>query len=198
MRILRWLLPIAAALLLSACEAVFTEQPLGEEVVRLDPAIWQGTWLSDEVVVMTTVLDADQGLLQAAWVERWPDGARFEAVAGTVRRSGDLLFLNMAHRPEQDADSAAPAPQPDDGAPRGVPEFFWARVENDGRRALLWWPDVERARAAVGDGSLPGFVKQDRDVVLRQLSASQLELINAPSSGLLKWSQPATFIRIGD
>jgi hypothetical protein len=185
-------------LALSGCEAVFTQQPMGDEAVDLDPATWQGTWLSDQVVMLTTVLDRENGQLEAAWVERGSDGAKFERVMGSVRRSGEVTYLNMEHMPEAIEGAAADSARDMQAGGQVTPEFFWARIENDGRRAVLWWPDVEQVRAAVDDGRLPGVIKQDNDVVLGRLEASHVELINAPASSLLQWQQPVTFIRIGD
>jgi hypothetical protein len=180
---------------LSGCEAVFTRQPLGDEAVTLDPATWQGTWLSDEIVLLTTVLDSEKGQLQAAWIERGAKGAKFEVVTGTIRQSGGIMFLSMEHEPPETAEVTTEETPQD--APR-EPEYFWARIENDGRRAILWWPDVEQIRLAVGDKSLPGVIQQDQDVTLGQLEAEHIQLINSPASRLLQWSQPVTFIRIGD
>ena len=72
---------------LTACEAVLTKQPLGGEVVILDEQTWQGNCLGDEVVLVTTVLDAEKGILQAAWLERGLDGARFESFTGNIRQT---------------------------------------------------------------------------------------------------------------
>jgi len=188
-------LSVLFVLALAGCEAVFTEQPIGDEAVQLDPATWQGTWLSEEIVLLTTVVNAEKGQLQAAWVERGPDGARFEAVTGTVRRAGEALFLTMEHERSTEAEVA-------EGEPGELavssPEYFWARIENDGRRAILWWPNVEQFRLAVDEKKLPGVIKHDKDVVLGPLDAGQLTLIGSPASNLLQWSQPVTFIRVGD
>ncbi len=194
----RSLFSVAAVLALTGCEAVFTERPLGDEVVTLDPAIWQGTWLSGEIVLLTTVLDGEAGQLQAAWMERGNAGTKFETVVGSVRRSGQIMYLSMVHEPTAEADATGESVEATQADHPNLPEYFWARIENDGRRAILWWPQVEQIRLAVGDGRLPGIVKDDNDVVLGRLEDAQLELINAPASGLLQWSRPVTFIRIGD
>ena len=181
-------LPIVA-LVLSGCEAVLTEQPLGEEVRVLDEETWQGTWLSNGVVLMTTVMDAEKGVMQAAWLERGEEGARTESYTGFVRQTGDWVFLNMEHQPEDtDQESVKDA----------SPAYFWARVENDGRRVILWWPNTEEVRKAVNSGNLPGLVKEDNDVQLAPLESQHLELINSPASNLLNWSEPDIFIRIAD
>jgi len=195
MKVVLCALSVFFVTVLSGCEAVFTGYPIGDEAVQLDPDTWQGTWLSNEIVLLTTVLDADKGRLQAAWVERGADGARFESVVGYVRRTGETLFLTMEHEPSRNVEAAGEEER--EGAVLS-PEYFWARIENDGHRAILWWPDVEQIRVAVDEKKLPGVIKQDRDVVLGPLDAEHLLLIDSPSSKLLRWSQPVTFIRIGD
>jgi hypothetical protein len=202
---------LLALLLLAGCNAVLVKEPMGDTVVMLDPATWQGTWASSDVVILTTVLDSEKGLLQAAWVERGAEGegASFESVSGMVRQTGDVIFLSMENEPEAElgttADPAAgasaeqvpttPAPATDAAL---APEYIWGRIENDGKRMILWWPDVEQFQRAVQDGRLPGTVTESEDVVLGPLDSAQLERINSPAGNLLGWSEPAVFIRIGD
>jgi len=212
----RFVVLLTASLLLSGCNAVLVEKPVGDTVVKLDPAIWQGTWVSNEVVILTTVLDGDQGLLQAAWVERGAqgEGARFESVTGTVRQTGDITFLNMEKEPLEERGSA-----PADGAEAptteavsataaadpaavveaaGPAQYIWGRIDNNGQRIILWLPNVEQFRLAVQDGRLPGTVIEDEDVLLGALDPKQLELVNSPTGNLLSWSEPGVFIRIGN
>jgi hypothetical protein len=182
---------VLAPLLLGGCNAVLVKEPMGDTVVSLDPAIWQGTWASSEVVILTTVLDSEKGLLQAAWVERGAEGegASFESANGMVRQTGDVFFLSMENAPEEPLDpTAAPV----------TPEYIWGRIENEGKRIILWWPDVEQFQRAVEDGRLPGTVTESEDVVLGPLDPAQLELINSPGGNLLSWSEPLVFVRIGD
>jgi hypothetical protein len=182
---------------LSGCEAVFTEQPLGEEIRILDVETWQGTWLSNGVVLMTTVIDAENGVMQAAWLERGEEGARTESYTGFVRQTGDWVFLNMEHQPEEAAEDLTEVPDKD-SQENASPEYFWARVENDGRRVILWWPNTDEMRKAINSGKIPGIVKEDKDVQLAPLESQHLELINAPGSNLLNWAEPDVFIRIAD
>ena len=211
---------LLGSLLLGGCNAVLVEEPIGDVVVTLDPATWQGTWVNDEVVILTTVLDSEKGLLQAAWVERGAagEGARFESVTGTVRQTGDKIFLSMEKEPAEEwgttaapvtevpaadapatdapamAAAATPAPVTEVAVP---PEYTWARIDNNGKRIILWLPEVEQFQQAVQDGRLPGTVKEDKDVMLAPLAPAQLELINSPAGNLLNWSEPAVFVRIG-
>jgi len=189
--------------LFTGCDAVLTQKPVGDEVVALDKAIWEGTWLGGEIVVLTTVLDAEKGVLQAAWVERGSEGARFETVTGTVRRTGELTFLNMQQEQFDDAkapagDAATPAAADNTSAGSAVlpVEYVWARVDNDGQRILMWWPDTEAIRAAVTAGTFPGQVRSDEDVLLGPLTAEQLQAINAPGSAYLEWSEPVSLTRV--
>ncbi|MGH8033887.1 MAG: hypothetical protein ACREO9_01590, partial [Lysobacterales bacterium] len=151
---------------------------------------------------VTTILDAEQGLLQAAWVERASEGARFETVTGTVRQTGAWLFLNMEHQ-QFEADEAAKAPEdsataePDKPVANAPPaEYLWARVTNDGQQVLFWRPDVEQIRQAVRDGRLPGTVREDKDVLLGTLDEARMELINTPAGNLLRWAEPVVLTRL--
>jgi len=200
---------LLAATLLGGCNAVLVEAPIGDAVVTLDPATWQGTWVNDDVVILTTVLDSEKGLLQAAWVERGAEGegARFESVSGTVRQTGDMIFLSMKKEAAEDwgtttapdsevaATAATPAPLTDVAL---ATEYTWARIDNNGKRIILWLPDVEQFQRAVQDGRLPGTVREDEDVMLAALAPAQLALINSPAGNLLDWSEPTVFVRIGN
>jgi hypothetical protein len=84
---------IPVILFLAGCESVLTTQPVGDKVVQLSPEQWQGTWLHHEVVVTTTVLNKDTGLLQASWIERLEDGSDMKIFTGTVRTTGDMTFI---------------------------------------------------------------------------------------------------------
>jgi hypothetical protein len=79
---------------LIGCESVLTTQPIGNTVVQLSPEQWQGTWLSHEGGVATiTVLDKDNGLLQASQIELRKDGPHMVVFKGTVRATGDKTFF---------------------------------------------------------------------------------------------------------
>lgn len=199
-------LALLSLLGLAACESVFVKQPLGDEVVVLDKALWEGQWSNGEVVITTTVMDAEKGILQAAWVERGQDGARLEMATGFVRQTGNVIYLNLPNHDDERSDglnaaesSEATPPNPEiPGAGSSQSEYHWARLALDEHRALMWWPSQERFRDAVKAGNLPGIIKEDKDVVLGELSAEQVQLINSPAANLLSWTEPLVFMRIGD
>jgi len=176
---------------LTACESVYVQQPLGDEVVVLDQALWQGQWSNGEFVITTSIIDVESGILQAAWIERGEHGAELEMVTGYVRKTGDLIYLSLANYDGEEAtgqDSESPAP----------PKYHWARLEVDEHQAKMWWPNQQRFREAITAGKLPGTIRDDEDVVLDSLSPEHLALINSPEANLLNWTEPMVFVRIGD
>jgi hypothetical protein len=199
------LLGACAALALAGCEAVYAPKPLGDEVVTLDPAEWQGTWLAPDMVITTTVLDGAAGRLQAAWIERAAGGATLEVVEGSIRSSGDWTFANILDQSEEPVGEAqgeagrqgeaeAPAPLAEQAA---APRYVWLRVQKEENHLTLWSPHVEQFKIFVGDGRLPGRVTDD-GVELGELTPEQLRMINDPASNLLNWSDPAVFVRIAE
>jgi hypothetical protein len=196
------LLGAFAALVLVGCEAVYTPKPLGDEVVTLVPAEWQGTWLAPDMVITTTVLDGAAGRLQTAWIERGPAGVTLEVVEGSIRSTGDWTFANILDDAEAEAQAEARGDAPADaegevpGAEQGIePRYVWVRVEKGDNHLTVWSPNVEQFKILVGDGRLPGRVTDD-GVVLGELTPEQLRMINDPAANLLNWADPAVFVRI--
>jgi hypothetical protein len=175
------LMAILALAFLAGCNAVYTSTPMGESVVQLSEDEWQGTWLHHEIVLTTTVRDAESGRLQAAWVERDADGAKLEVFEGTVRASGDWVFANLEE-------------QGDDGKSR----YLWLRIDKSPGRFTAWTPDIERFRAMVEEEKLPGVVDEDNNVTLGEIGPEHLEMINDPATRLLDWEDPDVFYRVGD
>ena len=192
------LLGAFAVLVLVGCEAVYTPKPLGDEVVMLDPAEWQGTWLAPDMVITTTVLDGAAGRLQTAWIERGPSGVTLEVVEGSIRSTGDWTFANILDDVEAEARADTPVAAQGEtaGAEQGTePRYFWVRVEKSEKHLTLWSPNVEQFKILIGDGRLPGRVTDD-GVVLGELTPEQLRMINDPAANLLNWADPAVFVRI--
>ena len=170
---------ILLAIVLSACSAVYTTAPVGDTAVQLISEEWQGTWLGDEVVVVTTVLDREKGLLQVAWIERSMDGAILETQQSYIRSSGDFMFASAR---DKDAEE---------------PRYIWIRVDRSQSKLITWAPNLKTFQTMVREGRFPGTVNDD-GVMLGELTPQQLEMINTPSSDLLDWEEPRVFIRIAD
>ncbi len=172
------LLPII--LFFVGCDAVFTPEPLGDEIVQLNIEEWQGTWLAPEMVVITTVLDRDKGRWQTAWMERGLDGAEMKVLEGTVRATGDIMFINTR-----------------DDNPNVKPRYLWMVLDKSEDYFTVWTANLEQFRAMIANGRLPGKETED-GVVLGELSPEHLEMIADPSTNLLNWKNPGVFIRVGD
>ena len=128
-------------LLVSGCDIVFTPEPLGDKAVQLKTAEWQGTWLAPDMVVITTVLDEDKGLLQAAWMARGLSGVKLEVLEGSIRASGDIMFINSR-----------------DDNPDAEPRYLWGMVDKSKDHLTIWAPDLTQFKAMVAAGTLPGEV----------------------------------------
>ena len=167
---------IPAIIFLAGCESVLTTQPMGETAVQLSPEQWQGTWLHHETVVTITVLDKDNGLLQASWIEQQQDGIDLEVTKGAVRATGDMTFFVT-----------------EDENQKGL--FHWAIVKKGKNHLIMWTPNVEQFKVLIKDGKLPGKVTED-GVVLDKLKPEIIEMIDDPSANLLQWKEPDVFVRI--
>jgi hypothetical protein len=171
---------LTLTLLLAACDGVFTPTPLGENPLSLDPVEWQGTWLASDMVVTTTVMDSDKGLLQVAWIERGVGGASLEIIEGSMRFSGDLIFANVR----------------DDNENAGA-RYLWLMIDKSGNSFTVWSPNLGQFKQAIKSGKLPGKETED-GVVLGELSVEHLDLISNPASNLMDWKNPGVFVRVTD
>jgi len=169
---------VSVIIVLTGCESVMTTQPMGETVVQTSPEQWQGTWLHHEVVVTTTVMDMENGLLQASWMERQGDGIDMEVAKGSVRATGDMMFFVAKDENQPEA-------------------YAWARVKKEDNYLIMWSPNVEQFKILVEEGKLPGKII-DGSVLLGELKPETLERIDDPAANLLMWDAPDVFIRIGN
>ena len=173
-----------AGLALAACSAVYAPQPLGGEALVLD-STWTGNWQTDDGVVSTAVVDADQGLLQIVSIEPRSGGIDIETFQGFVRQHGGTVFVSIKDK------------ESDHG-------YHWFVVNDDiGRYALFWYPVPAAFKAAVIEGTLPGTVlnpddENSDDVLLGELDEAHFEMIANPASGLVDWRRPSVLIRVSD
>ena len=149
---------------------------MGDTPVRLDDG-WSGTWLAEDGAMTTVVLDAEQGLLQAAWIERGAAGAELEAVTGTVRSGAGLVFFSVKDKETEHG-------------------YQWLVIDHEADRVRAWFPDPEAFVAAVERGDIPGTAFEG-SVILGELTEDQLARIALPESGLLQWREPLVLLRVG-
>ena len=177
------LFSLCAGLLMCACGEVYVSQPVGDEPLALNDS-WSGTWISDGDILHTNVVDAESGLLQAAWIELNEDGFKLEQYPVEARRSGKHMFINVLIE-EEDGQG-----------------YIWALVrKGSDDEILLWSPDTRKFAALVRDGAIPGRMQEpgnpDNDsVVLEKLEGEYLERTVDPASGLLDWQNPMALERL--
>jgi hypothetical protein len=169
---------IPLIIFLTGCATVMTTRPMGETVVQLSSEHWEGTWLNQEVVVTTIVLDEENGLLQAAWIERQEDDTEMQVAKGTIRATGNVTFIVAEDENQKDL-------------------FHWARINKEDNYLVMWSPNVEQFKTLINDGKLPGKVTDD-GVVLDDVTPETIKMIDDPTANLLIWNKPDIFIRIGN
>lgn len=163
MKLLRFVGSTLALLLLTACTAVYVEEPIGGAPLVLDPEAWEGTWLLSEMAVVAEVIDQEEGLLRFAWVEKDFGGRLGLETAVFQFREGDgWIFATMLEYGSDEAESS------------GYP---WGIAMQGDEQLLILLPDVEKFRALVEAGTLPGRLDDDEDVHLGPLDANHLARI---------------------
>ena len=149
---------------------------MGEEPLLLKHDEWEGTWMNAEGSGVIKVLDVEGGHLRLAWVEDSGKELRFEKIDAHLRSSGEFIFANV-----RDEDSGL---------------YTWVKVAKDGGQIVVWDPDVEKFRALVKDGKLPGKI-DDKNVVLDELDPEHVQMITSSAEGVLfDWENPAVLIRV--
>jgi hypothetical protein len=126
-------------------------------------------------------------MLHVAWVE----DMELNEYDVFLLESGDWLFFNLT---EEEEDGEAP------------PGYFWGRIKNDGNSIILWEPEINKFRALVREGILPGEAKKsgknnehESDVILGELTADHLQIIMSGEKGVLfDWDKPMFLIKLHD
>jgi hypothetical protein len=174
-------------MLLCACSAVYSVDPLGENPVQLDAQQWDGDWRGAEGVMKIKVKDAEAGILQVAWIEDM-ELQQFDVY---LLESNGWQFFNV--KDEEDEND------PSDG-------YVWGRIRYHENTILLWDPDIRKFRSLVRDGTLPGEARKsgkdkqnESDVVLDKLTQAHLLLITSEEKGVLfDWDEPLVLLKISD
>lgn len=175
-RILASLLTLA----LAACDTVTSPAPLGEEVVRVNPAEWEGFWMHPDGPLSIKVIDAEQGLLRFDY----EDEGKPVSLPVQLRQSNGWQFVNVT---VGDFDPDLDAEHPE--------HWLWARVLHKGDTLIAWGPQPSVFAGLVAEGVLPGAVDEG-SVVLGSLCPEHYRVITASSHGLvLDWENPLVLTR---
>ena len=184
MKIRPVLMSVCACLLLPACTSVYVSSPLGEKPVVLDPG-WEGSWLTDDGVVESSVMDGEQGLLQLAAIESGPEGLHLETVTVALKEKDGVLYANVSDDEVENL-------------------YHWAIVDrkSDGY-IVAWYPEAKKFKSLIAEEKFPGRFQKPGDehnhnVILGELKPEHLEMISDPASGLVDWKNPVVMIKMTD
>ena len=170
-------------LVLTGCSAVYSVNPVGEKPLAIEADEWNGTWRGGGDAVSIKVTDGEKGILQMAWIENM----EFNLFQARLLESNTWVFVNFKEKVD------------DDG-------YLWARINKSGNSITMWDPDVDKIRALVTDGTLPGTVKGSDEgvagngnVVLGELTAEHLKILTSDDKGiLLDWENPIFLQRLSE
>jgi hypothetical protein len=174
---------LCSILILAACDAVVSNQPMGERpksIERDERQVWEGVWLlpgegseSDRVITIKT-LDPANGVLEVGALNI--DYSSYKTIHVFVRSTGEHLYANMAEDKT----------------------YQWLRFEARGKYMLVWLPRASRFERAVADGTLKGFVIHglwNTVVHLTDLTKQQSAVIAAAED---YFDGPLVLIKVGD
>jgi hypothetical protein len=164
---------------------VTSHQIVGETPAKLEAEAWEGTWMTpDKHVLHLRVKDADQGVIEAAWIEEKNDQFVMEANELLIRQQGDWLWANL-----KDEDSG---------------DFLFGRITQPDDERLLSWPAHAQGFAeAVRRGKLQGELvknaqgKESGNVKLSALTDANLESIQRGEiTEAFLWDRPLVLMKL--
>jgi hypothetical protein len=159
MKIARVLGVVFLVVALPACGAVLVEQPAGDTPLALDPEAWEGAWVLDGDLYMARVVDSERGELEIAAIDKDADGEFvFEKMTLLLRDGGDWIIGNLRDEEWEESGFAVAV----------------GKLQED--QLLILLPDIDKFRALVEAGTLPGRVEGD-SLLLEPLDAEHLALI---------------------
>lgn len=162
------------------CSVVMSEKPVGDAPVVLDPAGWNGAWLTHQGdAVVMKVLDRDNGVLRITWIE---DDSKMTCRSHDVRvlSSGKWQFANIMDEGEKGE------------KPRG---YLFAKIKKERDNIVIWLPAAEKFSDLVGKKILPGRVEKE-SVILGELGPRHMKIITSEEKGLLfDWENPLFIIK---
>lgn len=184
MKLRLFFISVCICLLLPACTSVYVSKPIGETPLVLDSS-WEGSWLTDDGVVESSLVDGEQGLLQLAAIESGPEGLRLETAIVALKEKDGVIYANVR----------------DDETEK---LYYWAIVARKSDRFIVaWYPEAKKFKSLIAQEKFPGSLQKPGDehndnVILGELKPEHLAMINDPASGLVDWKDPVVMIRVSE
>jgi hypothetical protein len=131
------LICLALGGVLGGCSAVLSTRPIGEQPLVLVAEEWDGTWTDSEDFLEIRVVDAEQGRLEAAWIEKDDEGFELERIEVLIRQSGETTFANAREMPDDDSDGDSDS-ESDSDRDGTEDQYAFFRLGREGTRR--WMP----------------------------------------------------------
>jgi hypothetical protein len=165
------------------CSIVTSERPLGEMPLVLNPAEWEGTWITTEgAPVVIKVEEPARGRLKLAWIEGDKDMV-LKTASVTLLKSGAWTFANLTE---------------DDRKNDGRVRYLFARVKKDKGNIIVWLPRSEKFAGLVEGKILPGSLAKET-ILLGELGPEHLKIIASEDRGVLfDWENPFVLTKTGE
>jgi hypothetical protein len=176
------MLVACVAILFCGCSAVYSSRPIGDKPMNIQSKQdeWEGTWTHKDGAMTIKVVDGSNGVLKVGWVKDDHGDLKCETADVYLLDSGGWTFASIRDQDETNKN-----------------RYIWARIKKEERSAILWGPDVNKFKALVRAGKIPGAV-DGSDVVLGNLASNHLEVITSETNGVLfYWDEPFVLIKSG-
>lgn len=126
-------------------------------------------------------VDGSNGILKVGWIQDKDGDLKYGTAEVSLRESKDWIFASIRDLSEEDQN-----------------RYLWGRIKKDERTAIVWGPDVEKFKALVQDGNIPGTL-EGGNVVLGALDSGHLDLIMSETNGVhFYWDKPLILIKPGN
>lgn len=168
------------------CPAVYVEEPIGDQPVKLAAEDWNGTWITSDAALTIVVQDSLNGVLRVAGIETTDDGELVLATMTAYVREADgetLISLNE-----------------DEEAAKG--RFYWGILVRKDDQLVFFEPEAAKFRELIESGKLPGSSgctdgSWSCDVYLGPLEPAHLTMIVSGEEGFLfDWHEPFILTRV--
>jgi len=167
-------------ILLCGCSVVMSKKPVGDSPVVLDPAEWDGAWITPQgAPVMIKVKDGKNGVLKLAWIEDDKD-MTLKSYEVIILGTGRWQFANI-----QDEEKKGNAPQ----------GYLFAKIKKEKGLIVVWLPKPDRFSDLVTKKILPGEVVKEK-IILGEVGPEHMKIIMSEEKGpLFDWEEPFIFFK---
>jgi len=175
--------------LLIGCSTVTTKQPIGTEPYSPSKQEWEGTWLSDDEIIIIMVIDEKKGIIKLAWIEDKDPDFKLETVTCKLMKSQNGMYINALNIPGEDFGGY----------------YIWGKIQIKNDKIIIWPPLFEAFKSAYEENKVKALVEKRQNQKTGLLEISDIKLTDEPSKILLviennnkyfDWENPIVLVRL--